>query len=449
MSERPRSSIAIVGGGASGVLLAAHLLKSPNPDLRVTLIERASAFGRGRAYSTALPDHVLNVSAMGMSGYADDPEHFWRWVQAEEIVTDDNPAVYLPRAVYGRYLEELLESNLDRESATGRLRLVRETCLGVSPTPSGVDVKLANGTSLACHAVVLAVGHDEEPSPEHPLAIRIDSPDDRPLDPNAHVLILGTGLSMIDAWLTLEHRGHRGEIVAVSRRGLLPSTHRKSKPIRLDIADVPLGTELSYFVGWLRDLIRATQKAGGDWRDVLDGLRPFNQRIWQSWPASAKRRFVEHTKAWWDIHRHRMAPPIHARLTEAVEAGRIRLVAARVEGMTEQGDGIAVRLLHRHSKTPETLVVDRVCDCTGITKDLSVGSIAVVRDLIERGLARPDPLRLGLDVTENCAVISENNSASAKLFAVGPLTRGTFFEIEAIPDIRAQCARLAKVLVGK
>jgi uncharacterized NAD(P)/FAD-binding protein YdhS len=254
---------------------------------------------------------------------------------------------------------------------------------------------------------------------------------------------------MIDAWLTLEHRGHRGEIVAVSRRGLLPSTHRKGKPIRLDIADVPLGTELSYFVGWLRDLIRQTQASGGDWRDVLDGLRPFNQRIWQSWPASAKRRFVEHTKAWWDIHRHRMAPPIHERLTEAVEAGHIRLVAARVEAMTGQRDGIAVRLLHRHSKTPETLVVDRVYDCTGITKDLSAGSIAVVRDLIERGLARPDPLRLGLDVTENCAVIDENNAASAKLFAVGPLTRGTFFEIEAIPDIRAQCARLAKVLAGE
>jgi uncharacterized NAD(P)/FAD-binding protein YdhS len=449
MTERQRSSIAIVGGGASGVLLAAHLLKSQNPDLRVTLIEKASNFGRGRAYSTALPDHVLNVSAMGMSGYADDPEHFWRWAQATGVVTDGNPAVYLPRAVYGRYLEELLQDNLERERETGRLRLLRETCLGVSPTASGVDVKLANGTSLACHAVVLAVGHDEEPSPEHPLAIRVGSPADTPLDTQARVMILGTGLSMVDAWLTLEHRGHRGQIVAVSRRGLMPSTHRKGKPIRLDIADIPLGTDLSYFVGWLRDLIRRTQAAGGDWRDVLDGLRPFNQRIWRNWPASAKRRFIEHTKAWWDIHRHRMAPRIHDRLTKAVEAGRIRLVAARVDSMARDGDRIAVGLVRRHSQTAETIAVDRVYDCTGIAKDLSAGSIAVVRDLIERGLARPDPLRLGLDVTENCAVIGETGAASAKLFAVGPLTRGTFFEIEAIPDIRAQCARLAKVLVGE
>jgi uncharacterized NAD(P)/FAD-binding protein YdhS len=446
VSGRQRSSIAIVGGGASGVLLTAHLLRSPQPDLRVTLIEKAPTFGRGRAYSTTLPDHVLNVSALGMSAYADDPEHFWRWVRENGIVTDGNPAVYLPRAIYGRYLEELLADIVQREG--DRLRVVRETCAGLMPTASGVDVQLANGTSIACHAAVLAVGHDEEPSPEHPLSVRVDSPADTPLDSQARVLILGTGLSMVDAWLTLQHRGHRGEVVAVSRRGLLPSPHRKGKPIRLDIADVPLGTELSYFVGWLRDLIRATQRAGGDWRDVLDGLRPFNQSVWQSWPASAKRRFLEHTKAWWDIHRHRMAPAIHMRIDAAVRSGRIRLVAARVESMTKHDGRIAVALQHRHSRAPETIEADRVYDCTGIVKDLSAGSIAVVRALIDRGLARPDALKLGLDVTDGCAVIADNGSASDKLFAVGPLTRGTFFEIEAIPDIRTQCAGLARTLLG-
>lgn len=445
MSGRHRSSIAIVGAGASGVLIAAHLLKSARSDLRVTLIEKASAFGRGLAYSTTLPDHVLNVSAMGMSAYADDPEHFWRWIQANRFVTDGNPAIYLPRAIYGRYLEQLLEATLERDS--GRLRLVHETCLDLAPGPTGVDVRLSNGTSIACHAAVLAVGHEEDPSPEHPLAVRIGSAADAPLDRQARVLILGTGLSMVDAWLTLRHRGHAGEIVAVSRRGLLPSPHRKGRPIRLDIADVPLGTDLSYFVSWLRDLIRATEKAGGDWRDVLDGLRPFNQSVWQSWPASARRRFLEHTKAWWDIHRHRMAPAIHTRLSQAVERGHVRLVAARIDEMHGHDGKIVVGLQHRHSRTPETLEVDRVYDCTGIVKDLSAGSIAVVRSLIDRGLARPDALRLGLDVTETCAVVAKNGAASDKLFAVGPLTRGTFFEIEAIPDIRTQSARLARTLL--
>jgi uncharacterized NAD(P)/FAD-binding protein YdhS len=111
------------------------------------------------------------------------------------------------------------------------------------------------------------------------------------------------------------------------------SPHRKSNPIKLDVADIPLGTQLSYFVGWFRDLIRENQKAGIDWRDVVDGLPPFNQKIWQNWPSSAKCGFVEHNKAWWDIHRHRMAPQVYARVTEAVQPGHIRVVAGRVVGI--------------------------------------------------------------------------------------------------------------------
>ncbi|TIW05648.1 MAG: FAD-dependent oxidoreductase, partial [Mesorhizobium sp.] len=197
------------------------------------------------------------------------------------------------------------------------------------------------------------------------------------------ILLLGTGLSMVDAFLSLEQRGHRGPIVAVSRRGLLPSPHRKGNPIKLDIADIPLGTELSYFVGWFRNLIRETQKAGGDWRDVVDGLRPFNQTIWQNWPSSAKRRFVEHTKAWWDIHRHRMAPEVYQRVTEAVRSGRIRLVAGRIVNVEANGS-FTVKIQPRGTQDIEILEVARLYDCMGIARDISRTSNGLVRALIER-----------------------------------------------------------------
>lgn len=300
------SSIIIVGGGASGVVLAAHLLKSPNPDLRVTLIERRPHFGQGIAYSTLLSAHVLNVSAAGMSAYADDPGNFWRWLQGHGLVDPEQTPrtpFYAPRSIYARYLGELLDDLEAREQPTGRLRLIHEESLSITPTTSGVEVALANGTSVVGHLAILATGHDEQPTQGH--AVRMGSEADTALDADSPVMVLGTGLSMVDAFLALEQRGHKGKIVAVSRRGLLPSPHRKGNPIKLDVADIPLGTQLSYFVGWFRDLIRENQEAGIDWRDVVDGLRPFNQKIWQNWPASAKRRFVEHTKAWWDIHRHR------------------------------------------------------------------------------------------------------------------------------------------------
>ncbi|RWM25804.1 FAD/NAD(P)-binding protein [Mesorhizobium sp.] len=439
------NSIIIVGGGASGVVLAAHLLKSPNPDLRVTLIEKRPHFGQGMAYSTLLSAHVLNVRASLMSAYADDPEDFARWVLERDLAKPDQGPFYAPRSLYARYLKELLDDLEERERETGRLRLIREETLSISPTASGVEVALANGTSVVGHLAVLATGHDEQPGAFQGRAIRMGSDADTALDPETPVLVLGTGLSMVDAFLSLEQRGHRGRIIAVSRRGLLPSPHRKGNPIKLDVADIPLGTQLSYFVGWFRNLIRENQKAGGDWRDVVDGLRPFNQTIWQNWPSSAKRRFVEHTKAWWDIHRHRMAPEVYERVTEAVRSGRIRLVAGRVVDIQP---GFTVTIQPRGTQALETLEVARIYDCMGIARDISKTSNGLVRSLVERGLARPDPLRLGLDVTAKCELIAANGTVSSKLLAVGPLTRGTFFEIDAIPDIRVQCARLAKQVFG-
>ncbi|RUW37100.1 MULTISPECIES: FAD/NAD(P)-binding protein [unclassified Mesorhizobium] len=441
------NSIIIVGGGASGVVLAAHLLKSPNPDLRVTLIEKRPHFGQGMAYSTLLSAHVLNVKASGMSAYADDPDNFARWVLERGLARPDQGPFYAPRSLYARYLKELLDDIEERERENGRLRLIREESLSISPTPAGVEVALANGTSVVGHLAVLATGHDEQPGAFQGRAIRMGSDGDTALDPEAPVLVLGTGLSMVDAFLSLEQRGHRGQIIAVSRRGLLPSPHRKGNPIKLDVADIPLGTQLSYFVGWFRNLIRDNQKAGGDWRDVVDGLRPFNQTIWQNWPSSAKRRFVEHTKAWWDIHRHRMAPEVYERVTEAVRSGRIRLVAGRVVDI-EPNDGFTVTIQQRGTQALETLDVARIYDCMGIARDISTTSNGLVRSLVERGLARPDPLRLGLDVTAQCELIAADGTVSSKLLAVGPLTRGTFFEIDAIPDIRVQCARLSKQLLG-
>ncbi|MGX7875905.1 FAD/NAD(P)-binding protein [Mesorhizobium sp. ORM6] len=442
------NSIIIVGGGASGVVLAAHLLKSANPDLRVTLIEKRPHFGQGIAYSTLLSAHVLNVSAAGMSAYADDPGNFLRWLAERGLVDQERTPqtpFYAPRSIYARYLRELLDELEAREQPTGRLRLIHEESLSITPTASGVEVALANGTSVVAHLAVLATGHDEQPAQGH--AVRMGSEADTALDPDSRVMVLGTGLSMVDAFLALEQRGHKGEITAVSRRGLLPSPHRKGNPIKLDVADIPLGTQLSYFVGWFRDLIRENQKAGIDWRDVVDGLRPFNQKIWQNWPASAKRRFVEHTKAWWDIHRHRMAPEVHAKVTQSVQSGRIRLVAGRVVGIVP-GEAFTVDVQSRHSQLVETFEVARIYDCSGIVRDISTSSNSVVRSLVDRGLARPDPLRIGLDVSANCEIIASDGTVSAKILAVGPLTRGTFFEIDAIPDIRVQCARLSKRLLG-
>ncbi len=310
-NDRPSRQIAIIGAGASGVILAREILAFEDPDLRVVLIEKAERPGRGLAYATDEVQHLLNVNSRAMSAVAEQPLHFQQWLVEQDHVGSLEEGVFAPRAHYGQYLESILHKLLADHRSSGRLRLVDQEVISIGKADHAVDVRLADGTSIPAHHAVLATGHDGGP--------RIDGASELngPLpDRHSTIMILGTGLSMVDAWLSLRERGHRGPILAVSRRGLLPTRQKASTALRLDSADVPLGTSLPYFMRWLRALVADTEARGGDWRDVVNGLRPYNQMIWQAWPERTRRRFLEHTRAWWDVHRHRIAPQLHDRLEQ-------------------------------------------------------------------------------------------------------------------------------------
>jgi uncharacterized NAD(P)/FAD-binding protein YdhS len=442
--SQPRLSITIVGGGASGVLLAAHLLRDAAADLRVNLVERRRRIGQGIAYSALQLDHVLNVPASGMSAFADEPEHFWHWLKAHVPAYDD-PWVFAPRRLYGDYLAQVLQQTADGRS--GRLHVIEAECIGMAETPAGVEVSLDNGTSVVSHAAVLAVGHEEQPARGRGIAVRVGSARDTPLDPEAPVMILGSGLSMVDTWLRLADVDHSGPIYVVSRHGLLPRGHKRVAPTSLDAADVPFGTNLHYFARWFRVLVEDVMAHGGDWRSVVDALRPFNQRIWQNWSPESRRQFVEHMRPWWNIHRHRLPPDTHQRMTTAVRLGQVRLIAGKFLDVERTPGGARVTIRRRGVANSEAIEIARVYDCGGVTVDVSASTNPAIRAVIEDGLARPDLQHIGLDVTEDCRVIDKAGRASARLLAVGPLTRGKFWEIEAVPDIRVQVAQMAERLL--
>ena len=286
-----RKAVLIIGGGASGVLLAAHLLRNPLADIRVTLIEKRRECGQGLAYSTDLPDHILNVVAVRMSAYTDDPEHFLRWLIARGAAQADNPYVYAPRRLYGEYLADILDELAARERHTGRFHRVEGECIGLVPTGSGVEARLRSGASVVGHRAVLATGHDEAPRSALRHAARLGRSNEPTIAADGPVVVLGTGLSMVDVFLSLDDAGHRGRIVALSRRGLIPAIHFQGKPHKLDAVDIPFGATPARFMRWLRKRIATTKAAGGDWRDVMDALRPFTQKIWSSWTTPCARNF--------------------------------------------------------------------------------------------------------------------------------------------------------------
>jgi uncharacterized NAD(P)/FAD-binding protein YdhS len=187
-----------------------------------------------------------------------------------------------------------------------------------------------------------------------------------------------------------------------------------------------------------------------DWRAVIDALRPFTRELWQSWPDGAKRRFLRHARAFWDVHRHRTAPEIDARLRAAMASGQVKVIAGKVANITIQpGGGAKVSYRRRHRGEVESMQVAKIVACTGVSVAPRDSSNPVLRNLLEQGLIRPDPIGIGLDVTPDCAVIGRSGKASDKLFAIGPLTRGRFWEITAIPDIRQQCAELAQRIFNR
>jgi len=234
----------------------------------------------------------------------------------------------------------------------------------------------------------------------------------------------------------------------MSRRGLLSRAHRRVETLRVEEAEVPFGAPIGQLLCWFRHRVDLHVETGGDWRSVVDAVRPFTRRLWRELPLASKRRFLEYVRPWWDVHRHRMAPEVERRIADAVASGKLALLAAKVVSIEVYLSGALVRYRRRGRSEIVSLQVEKIVDCTGIIKDPRATSNPVVRNLFDQALVRVDPLQIGIEIGPDCAVVAEDGIPSRRLFAIGPLTRAAFWEIIAIPDIRHQCAELAAHLAG-
>ncbi|MGE0119881.1 MAG: FAD/NAD(P)-binding protein [Dongiaceae bacterium] len=453
MTTAVGTRIAIIGAGFSGSLLAVQLLRRFMPGSRVYLIEKNDRFGRGLAYSTGNPNHLLNVRAGRMSAFADEPDHFVNWLRAHAGAKglpggDGNSSdEFVPRRLYGAYIQDLLGNEIWQTGNGRNLFLVPDEAVAIRRRPHCLSVEVRSGRTYEVDVAVLANGnfpHDDaaahyygQPWSQQALA---------GLHPDAPVLLIGTGLTMVDTVISLLDQGHRGRIHAVSRRGLLPRRHGDApshRPLPLSAIDK------SSIVALLHAVRREVRSAEGEenvWRSVVDAFRPFTQQIWLDLSTAEKRRFLRHLRPWWDVHRHRMAPSVADVIERSVRDGRIELRAARVQAMAADPDGVDVTLRRRGSEAAEILRVARVIDCSGPQCDYARIDNPLIRDLLAQGLARPDPLKLGLDVTLDSALVNRWGAASRQLYALGPVTRGLFWEITSVPDIREQCWRLAALI---
>ena len=255
-------SIAIVGGGASGALMTAHLLRFAGDAIRLTLIEPRAQIGRGLAYATENESHRLNVRASNMSAFPDDPDHFWRWLRANGHRGEDR-FCFVPRLVYGRYLGSLIEDRL-AESNAPRVRWLRETVTSLSERDGSVTLGFSGGQTAVFDMAVLCCGHEASETLKAPFVSPWEDPSSWNTAPNSTILILGTGLTMVDAAIALSESGHRGPIVAISRRGLLPQAHRRVDVAPIAQTELPSPATLAPVLHWLRARARDEMRSGGD-----------------------------------------------------------------------------------------------------------------------------------------------------------------------------------------
>jgi len=441
----PDGHVVIVGAGFSGTLLAINLLRFDGPT--ATLIDRrADQIARGVAYSSPHVSQLLNVRAAGMSAFPDDRDHFVRWVEAQGAGTSTS---FVPRALYGAYLGDVLTRVMAERP--GRLALREADVVDVEQDDDGGHrVVLADDERIVAAAVVLATGNLPPHAPPgiDPSVLPADLYIDDPWrsDPGAglgaddRVVLLGTGLTAVDVALQLDDAGFAGPMLALSRRGLAPRRHVEGQP-PVDPWRNPPDTPLSRVVAGAR---RAADATG--WRGAVDAFRPITQRYWHGADTATRARFLRHLRPYWDVHRHRLAPPVADRIDALVASGRLTIAAGKIVDVARDGGTARLRWRPRHRQGCIETIAARIVNCTGPQGDLTRSNDRLLATLYARGTIRPDALRLGLDVDAQSQVVGADGVAPETLYCIGPMTRGGLWEVVAVPDLRRQCWDLARRL---
>lgn len=414
-------------------MVAAELAKR---GVASVMVEGGGRAGRGTAYSTMEDAHLLNVVAGRMGAWAENPGDFAAAISAEGFGPND----YVPRRRYGEYLIDILQ----KARASGLVTVVSSDAQSAERTPSGWAIGLADGSRVVGQALVLAQGNQApEPPPFArgiPKELFVSDPWSdagreavaRAAAAGGDVLIVGTGLTMVDVVLSLDEARHRGRIVALSRRGLVPRAHADFEPAPVTLDDVPQGSLVRLW-RWLR-------KRGAEtgWRAAVDSLRPHSHALWQRLSGGDQQRFLRHARPWWDVHRHRIAPEVAGRIRRLVQLGQLEIVAGRITDMWPEDGKLNVAIKRRGKSDAISQPFALAVNCTGPLGSISESGDALLDSLFEANQAKPDKHDLGLEVDERSRV-----AGAERAWAIGPLSKGKFWEITAVPDIRGQVARVA------
>lgn len=454
-----RKTIAIVGAGFSGTVLAANLLRGRAAHAAdIVLIERGSAIGRGVAFAAHEFPYLLNVPAARLSADSREPQQFLRFARLTLQNADGED--FLPRALYGDYLQNMLLEAERAAPAHVRLQRVFGEVTGVTRAETGPPllVQFRARPPIFADLIVLALGNPP-PAPQ-PWAVDVlehgafrQDPRDLPraLGEEHSVLIIGNGLTMADVASLLSRDSRRGPMLhTISRRGLLPQPQAIFHTGAMRGGDALLARVHS-----LRQLLKASrlmvcevEQSGGDWREAITHIRNLAPSLWRQLPHIERRRFVRHLQAHWDIHRHRLPPQLMARIEHLRRIGRLHVGAGSIQHIAAIDHQLRVSWRPRGGTETRTLVADLVVNATGPNYSIERSRDPLVCALREAGMITADALQLGIRTASFGACLDAQGRSAKDIFYLGPMLRADHWDATAAVELRDHAEKLAAHLAG-
>jgi uncharacterized NAD(P)/FAD-binding protein YdhS len=453
------TDIAIIGGGFSGMMVAAHLVKRSHTPLHFTLFEKAEFLGKGLAYSTTEPTHLLNVPAGKMSAFPDEPAHFLHWLEsAREMWQFLHPTFahahydahsFVPRMIYAAYLHDIWQHTQQLATAKGHTLLWHDA--HVTRITEAQHLHSSDGQICHARSIILTTGH---PATRHPSHDFTTPPtgylpvlwgkvadtywqwvDNTAWNHTSHAVILGTGLSSVDAFLSLMHHGFNGSISMISRAGALPASHETYEALPTPALDTLPHTAQGLYHSLIATMDKA-QTHGGNWRAVIDSLRPLTNDIWQRLPLPEQQQFLTHYLSWWNVRRHRMPPSSYTTMLQTMENKHLTIYAGNISTVRHDGMRFVVSLT---GEKPQRLEADIVINALGFDYRLAHNTHPLLQQLITGNMLTPHPLGIGVQTDGDYRA-----HTTLPLYVIGPLLFGERLESTAVPELRQQAHACAE-----
>jgi uncharacterized NAD(P)/FAD-binding protein YdhS len=464
-SNTKRPDITIIGGGFCGVVTLMQLVRQADGPLSVTLVNKENPLARGIAFSSYNPRHLLNVAAGKMSAFPELPEHFTEWVLSKSEFSEYHlpslPELFLPRIIYGAYLSSALDECLKQLPAHIQIEIKEDEAVDIDCTGGLPCVSLKNGSSFYTRKVILATGNFIPANPGiknkgfyNDSKGYFSNPWTADAIRNASscedILIIGTGLTMVDNVLSIMESGFKGKITAVSTKGFFPLSHKKTAPYTAILSELdafaPLVNQYHIFKRHIRKVLE--EQVTGE--VVVDAVRPLTQQIWLNLSLKEKKSFMHHLRHLWGVARHRLPAGIHDKMISFIRHGRLEIIPGRLYDMAQNDNGkISACITERRTGKKIELSVDRVINCTGPQMDIRKIENSLIRNLLARELICPDEMSLGMCAQPDGTILNSRNEPSSHLFTLGSNLKGILWESTAVPELRVQAKNIAKKLLNE